>query len=416
MPKHHKILLILFILSLPLTAGNRFEFSGYFKNFSTLLIQPAFKAGTETQRETDMAAVNNRLRLQLRIEPFNWLYLDAAYDISPRIQDSRLFNPDAFSFGIEPISYRFDDFASRIYPGSDATPESFGLFHNLDRFFLTLKLKFADIYLGRQAVAWGSAHIINPTDIIAPFSFNELDTEERRGVDALRVRIPLGTLDELDFGYVAGEDFDKDKSAFFLRGKTYLLKTDLSLLVVDFREHLLIGVDLSRSLAGASIWLEMAYVSPYFFNQEQVEAKDYFRASLGLDYNFRNGIYAFVEYHFSSAGANQPELYLDLLDAPAYRDGSVYLLGRHYLGLGVSKQITGLITSTLFLLANLDDPSMSFSPQFEYNIAENIYLAAGAYIGLGEKPEILPDDESTLLHSEFGAYPDMFYFSFRIYF
>jgi len=120
--------------------------------------------------------------------------------------------------------------------------------------------------VGRQAIAWGNARIINPTDIIAPFSFNELDTEERRGVDAVRVRIPLGMMDELDLGVVAGRDFNRDRSAFFIRGKTYLLKTDLSLLMTGFRKHLMIGFDLSRSVGGAGIWLEAAHVSPFFSN------------------------------------------------------------------------------------------------------------------------------------------------------
>ncbi len=419
MQRPWKILIVLLLIALPASAENPFEISGYVKNFSTLLIQPRYQMGDESLKDPDMGAVNNRLRIQIRYKPAEWFSLHTAYDIYPRIQDSRLFNQDIYSFGIEPLDYRFADFPSQIYPRSDITPESFGLFQNLDRFYVTLKFKFGDIFLGRQAIAWGSARIINPTDVIAPFSFNELDTEERRGVDALRVRIPLGMMDELDIGFVAGDDFRGDKSAFFLRGKTYLLKTDLSLLLMSFRENLLIGFDLSRAVGGASIWLEMAYVSPDFFNSEPEKEDPYFRASFGLDFNFRGGVYTFVEYHYSSAGENQAENYLNILDSPAFRDGAVYLLGKHYLGLGITKQITGLITATGFLLANLSDLSLSFSPQVEYNIAENIYIAAGAYIGVGKKPEYVPnplEENSPLLHSEFGAYPDMVYTSFRFYF
>jgi hypothetical protein len=407
---------LLVILCLPAAARSRLEFSGCFKSFSTLLLQPSFKIGTDSRREADMAAVNNRLRIQLQFNPASWLSLNAAYDISPRIQDSRLFHPGASSFGSEPPGYRLDDLPSRIYPRSDIIPESFGLYQNLDRFYLEFRLKFADISLGRQAIAWGSGHIVNPTDIIAPFSFNELDTEERPGVDAVRVRIPLGILDELDFGCVAGEQFSMGKSAIFLRGKTYFLKTDVSLLAMAFREHLLLGIDLSRSLAGAGLWLEMAVVSPNSFEHDPPEVKDYFRASLGVDFNFRGSLYTFIEYHYSSAGAAQAENSIERLASPAFREGAVYLLGRHYLGLGVRKPISGLVTATGFLLANLDDPSLTVSPQLEYNIAENIYIAAGAYLGLGQNPEILPGDGSSLLHSEFGAYPDTVYASFRIYF
>jgi ribosomal protein S27E len=50
-----------------------------------------------------------------------------------------------------------------------------------------------------------------------------------------------------------------------------------------------------------------------------------------------------------------------------------------------------------------------FAPSVDYNIAQNIYLAGGAYLGLGKRPEILPTMSplaGTLFHSEFGAYPD----------
>ena len=53
-----------------------------------------------------------------------------------------------------------------------------------------------------QAIAWGSAFVINPTDVIAPYVYNALDQEERYGVDALRVRVPTGALSETDLGYV----------------------------------------------------------------------------------------------------------------------------------------------------------------------------------------------------------------------
>ncbi len=407
---------LLAMLCLPAPGQGRFEFSGYFKNFSTLVLPPSFETGTGSRRDAEMAAVNNRLRIQFKLFPLRWLSLDAAYDISPRIQDSRLYRPNAFFLGIEPPGYRFNDFPERLYPGADITPESFALFHNLDRLCLKLKLKFADVELGRQAIAWGSAHIINPTDVIAPFGFNELDSEERRGVDAIRVRIPLGLMDELDFGYVAGKDFSGDKGVFFIRGKTNLLNTDVSLLLMAFRQQLLLGFDFSRSLAGAGIWLETAYVSTNFFKPGPPQSSEYFRASLGLDYNFRSGFYVFLEYHFSSAGKVRAENYQELTSAPAFREGAVYLLGRHYLGLGVSKPISGLISASVLLLANLNDSSLIFAPQMEYNIAENIYLAAGAYLGSGKNSELAEADGSLRLHSEFGAYPGMVFTSFRIYF
>lgn len=410
----------LLLLYLHVWPEERLSAGGYYKNFSILFMLPAYKLADTTLNDPDVGAVNNRVRLKLVLHPSSKLSFHLAYDLSPRVQDPSLFEENIFFAGLKPLEYRFSDFRDRIYPEPGDPAVSFGLFHNLDRFFMTIKTEFADIFVGRQAIAWGSARVINPTDIIAPFSFNELDIEERLGVDAIRLRIPLGMMDELDAGFVAGKDFDSDKNAFFLRGKIYKFQTDISVLLIGFRKHLLIGVDLARSLGGAGFWLETAYVIPdYFRETKKQKEKNYFRGSIGLDYNLNSKTYGFLEYHFNSAGKNQPEDYTSLFDLSAYQDGSVYFMGKHYLNVGSIYQLSALMPVTGLLIFNLSDRSLILSPILEYNIAENIYLAAGAYIGLGKNPEIVLDSLAShplLLRSEFGTYPDLLFTSFRFYF
>jgi len=403
-----------------LWSQNSFSISGYYKNFSILFMLPAYKAAETTINEPDMGAVNNRLRFKLNLNLSSQLSFYFAYDFSSRIQDPSLFREDVFTGGFQPLEYRFSDFCDRLYPKSRVSVSSFGLFQNLDRLVVTIKTPYADIFVGRQAIAWGSSRVINPTDIIAPFAFNELDKEERRGVDGLRVRFPLGMMDELDVGFVAGKNFNSDKNAFFLRAKIYKLKTDISVLLIAFRKHLLLGIDMARALGGAGFWLEAAYVIPDFFREEKTKNnKNYLRTSAGLDYNLNSKTYGFVEYHFNSAGSNQPSTYNTLFSSAAYRDGSVYLMGKHYLNLGSTYQLTGLVSLTGLLIANLSDQSLIFSPFLEYNIAENIYLSGGAYIGLGKKAELtsgLSTSKLPLFRSEFGSYPDMIFTSVRVYF
>lgn len=420
MKKSFCFCVILLFLSLQVWPEERISLRGYYKNFSILFMPPAYKLSDTTVSDPDIGAVNNRVRIKLTFHPSNKISFHFAYDLSSRIQDPSLFEEDIFFAGLKPLEYRLSDFRDRVYPEPGDPAVSFGLFHNLDRFFMTIKTAFADIFVGRQAIAWGSARVINPTDIIAPFSFNELDKEERRGVDAIRVRVPLGIMDELDMGFVAGKNFDSEKNAFFLRGKIYKFQTDMSLLLIAFRKHLLIGVDLARALGGAGFWLETSYVIPdYFRETKNSKDKNYLRASIGLDYNLNPKTYGFLEYHFNSAGKNQPEDYTSLFDSPAYQDGSVYLMGKHYLNIGSTYQLSALIPVTGLLIFNLSDRSLILSPFLEYNIAENIYLAAGAYIGLGKNPEIVFGPlipRPLLLFSEFGTYPDMLFTSFRVYF
>jgi hypothetical protein len=381
---------------------------------------PEYKIQESSISEPDLGSVNNRIRFKIDFQPSDRLSFHLAYDLSAKIQDPLLFEEGAF-FNLWGLpEYRFDDFRDRLYPKPGDPVSSFGLCQNLDRFYVTLETDFADIFLGRQPIAWGSARFVNPTDIIAPFSFNELDKEERLGVDAIRLRIPLGMMDELDLGFVAGEKFKSANNAFFLRGKTYLFRTDITAILLGFRNHVLIGMDIARAIGGAGFWLESAFVIPDFFreNRDPIE-KEYFRASVGMDYNLNNKTYGFFEYHFNSPGENQPEKYANLIPTSAYQDGAVYLLGKHYLNLGCIYQLTPLIPFTTMIILNLSDWSVVLSPTFEYNIAENIYLAAGAYIGLGKSPEIAINSLNsvpTRYRSEFGAYPDMIYTSFRIYF
>jgi hypothetical protein len=414
------LLVFAIALAAPVRSEDGLSFGGYFKNFSLLLLPPSALSGTATIDRPDMGAVDNRLRLELACRPSDRVSFDAAYAVSARIEDSRLFSGGLFYPGLELADYRLADVRDRLYPGPGVSPGSFGLYQNLDRFAVTIRTGAADIILGRQAVAWGSARVINPTDILAPFAFNELDKEERTGVDALRVRIPLGAMEELDVGIVAGDRLQARRNAFFLRGKFRALETDVSALAMAFRGHLLLGLDLARSIGGAGAWLEAAYVAPEVFLRDGEADDGYVRASAGVEYNFGPKAYGFAEYHFSSAGEREPESYLaSIATATAYRDGAVYFLGRHYMSLGLTTRITPLLPFTGLVIANLGDLSLVLAPSVEYNIAQNIYLAGGAYIGVGKKPEIPAGDPGAapdLLHSEFGSYPDMLYASFRIYF
>ena len=101
---------------------------------------------------------------------------------------------------------------------------------------------------------------------------------------------------------------------------------------------------------------------------------------------------------------------------PAYTEGSVYLMGRHYLIPGITYQLNPLITFTGQSLINLADRSIFAAPQAEYNIASDFYLGAGAFISLGRKPAANGEGTPGILRSEFGAYPNIYFASFRYYF
>lgn len=400
--------------------GETVSFSGSVKSFFSLYTFSQRSAAWFGLGPQTLASLNNRLRFKLGASPAEFLDFEIAYELGPKVQAPDLFNLDPLGTSPSPGEYRATDFRTWLYPAHSEPTGSFGLAQNLDRFSFTLKFPAADLTVGRQVVAWGGARIINPTDVILPFSFNELDKEERTGVDAVRLRIPLGTLSELDTGVVLGRGFSLKDGAAFLRGRFSLAGTDAALLLLGFKRHLLIGVDLARTVGGASLWLEGAYVKAGAFQLEPDPSdRDYFRLSCGADHGLGKNSYVFVEYHFNSAGGRAASDYAGQTTTAAYRDGAVYLLGRHYLGAGLNTQLTPLLPVTGLVLWNVGDGSLTAFIQGEYNVAENIYLAAGFQIGGGRRPEV-PVDPLPLpglgIRSEFGLYPDLFFAAFRIYF
>jgi hypothetical protein len=404
-----------------LLASDDISINGYYKNYFTALDRGEMENLPSTQYHPLIGAVYNRLRTKVFIWINHRASLTFAYDFSPRVQDHSLFEEQILDLGFTPQSYRVTDLDARLYPDPDDTVRNFAIFQNLDRICLTINTRWADIYLGRQAIAWGSARVINPTDVIVPFAFNELDVEDRIGVDAVRIRVPIGTMEEIDAGWAFGDDFEFENSAMFLRTRLYYRRTDITLLAVGFRENLLTGLNLAGSFGGAGFWLEGAYVFVDALNSDRSGNQgDYFRSSAGLDYILRDGTYLFAEYHFNQAGANDADDYLSRFKETAYSEGAVYLLGRHYLSPGASCQITPLVTVTGEAIINLTDQSSFLTPQIEYNIAEDIYLSGGAYLGFGKGIGVSSLDyfpyPRPYLQSEFGAYPDMYFASFRIYF
>lgn len=406
MKRIHSLLFCILLTHLFNAAQAEFNAGGYYKNFFT-----TYKS--TYANDPIMSAVVNRLRFNLSYAPADAFSLNLAYDFAPRVQDSTLFSQSPFAIGVASSKYRISDFDSRLYPSQNEQVGNVGIYHNLDRASMQFSTSFADITIGRDAIAWGSARTINPTDVIAPYTYDQLDTEDRVGVDAIRIRIPVGILGEIDTGYVIGSDFKFNKSAFFLRTQLNAAETDYSVLLLEYQRDLLIGLDITRGIGGAGFWLESAYVFSNMFYDEPTESVNYLRSSIGFDYSFGGETYAFIEYHYNGAGTIKPEDFLENVEQPAYSRGSVYLLGVHYLAPGVTHQITPLISCSGQMLFNLNDTSAWFVSQIGYNIAEDIHISVGGLFNIGKPPK---DNDPTQFQSEFGFYPNLVYSSIWIYF
>lgn len=409
----YRAVIFFFLFPLHLVAFDHLTINGYYKNFFTVIKFSDYDKNTQVLRKSQFFSDINRFRLKFVYELNSCYSFHASYDGIYIIQDPSLFDRDFLIPGVHTTDtqqYRIGNIDPRIYPAKDHDIGSSGMYQNLDRFFLRLENSWGDTYIGRQAIAWGSARVVNPTDIIVPFQFNALDTEERIGVDSIRMRIPTGSMSEIDIGFVAGEEFKSKTSAIFIRSKTALYSKDISFILIDFRKHLLGGFDIAGSLGGAGFWFENAYVWTNTFNTDERRKKDdYYRGSLGCDYTFTEKMYGFIELHYSQAGEGKPRDYISRKTIIPYTQGAVYLLGTWYGAPGITYQITPLVLINGYVLWNINDDSVSVTPGLEYNVAEDMYVSCGAYVGLGRS-------SGNDLQSEFGSYTDIYFASFKIYF
>ncbi|MCK4807151.1 MAG: hypothetical protein KAT09_05875 [Candidatus Aegiribacteria sp.] len=308
--------------------------------------------------------------------------------------------------------FRLADPNSRIFPSTWNGDESFSILHDIDRLNIGVRTSFSTLTLGRQAVYWGVAKSVSPTDFIAPFQYGTLDTEYRTGVDAARSVFPIGMMSELDAGYLFGKDARFSDSGCWLRGRFYLFRTDATLLAACFRENLMIGGSLNRSIGGGTGWVECAFVSTGFFSNNRNE-ETYWSLSAGYDRSWLNAaLYGFLEYHFNSPGADDPQDYSYVLSGSACRNGGIYLLGKHYLSPGTSWTVTPLLNFTGQALVNLTDGSAYLSMNGEYSISQNTVIKAGIARGLGS----ISNDPAGDAGSEFGTWPGYYFLSAGYYF
>ncbi len=381
---------------------------GYLKTYLYSVEPAAVRGWPAPQADGAYAASENKFRLKAYWDGGR-LKAEGAYELifTARHPELAAARPLTAGYG-----YRTGD-TGALLSGSAGDPPV--LVQNLDRAFITWSPPAFDLYAGRQPLAFGSGRAVNPTDILAPYPYGTIDTEERRGVDALRLKVPAGEMGELDAGWLPGSDWSPAGAAGFLRARGIAAGADIKLVSVVFRENLMAGADIERHLGGAMLRAEAAQVWAGSFGDRE-SRDDFFRLTAGAEYNFQllDGTDAWLEYHYNGAGAGEPAGYTALAGRTAYREANVYLLGRHYLAAGAGAALSPLVYAGAGVLVNLDDRSFYATPSVEWNAADDIYVAAGVLLPSG--PHARFDGSAAVPASEFGLSDRSLYASIRLYF
>jgi hypothetical protein len=353
------------------------ELSGYYKN---LLIRSA-TLSTFPDRTTYLVN-KNRLRLHANGDIGENIYYDIQYDNEIYLGNYLDTNQFAFQKKLEPDT-EWD--LEHTYMDDESV---YGK-HLLYRAFLTATLSSADIRIGRQRITWGTAMLWNPMDILNPFNPVQLERQERQGIDAIMVDWNYGALSRVSAVYAKQRSGDSRA----MRWLSHFTGTDISLMLGEFRDNKVGGLDFASQIDEIGIRGEMTFT-------DTTDGDTYVQSVVGFDYTFPSTLSFNVEAYYNGKGSSRTVDY----DFSRLLTGKAQSLAKHYLGGYVGYDITPLLQSRNYLICNLDDRSMFLAPSLTYSISDNTEGVAGIQIYKGDSD------------SEFGLLENIYYFQIQHYF
>lgn len=345
----------------------------------------------------DLALVVERLRLSGELYLGEWVYMEGGWDVLPIIGASQTIGSLATPTG---GAQRLVDFDAALYSPSAQT---WTLRHNLDRLFVRVGDARFMASVGRQALNHGSARMFPGSDLFAPFSPGTIDTEFKRGVDALRLTWALDDTQELEFLAVANGT-DAARSLYFMRWrKSFELGMDLSILAGMSYATPTLAVDVTGDLWGATWYVDSTARLNADLHDEAAESM--VRATAGLSYQLELGLNLTVEAHYNSLGGAPP--YADALYTPGVvqRAGEVVFLAPYYAGLGLGYTLSPLTQLGLSYIQNLRDGSGLVSANLAYDFAQEVSMGLSILAPIGARPSLDLAAQRLKLESEFGAFP-----------
>jgi len=369
---------LLVFLSLKTTMAAEIALSGYLKKYFIVSKTSAF-----FPPEKSYLLDFNRFRFQFDGTVSDSVSFNVQYDNEILLGDYLQTNEFIFGFENRQPDTRFD--LQQNYLDNKAI---FGR-HRVYRAYVDIALPQIDLRVGRQRIAWGTAMMWNPMDILNPFDPIQLERQEREGIDAALLDWNLGDLSRLSLVYASQLSGDSGAA----RWRTNVNEFDFSLMAGQFRGDTIGGFDFAGQILNMGIRGEVT-------RTESVNYGVFTRAVVGADYTFANTLSFNVELYFNGEGK------ADVLEYQFARlfSGEIQSLARRYAGLYMSYEFTPLLTWNSFLIANLDDGSIFSSPNLVYSVSDNAELAVGLQSFTGDEG------------GEFSGFNNVYYIQFQLFY
>lgn len=288
-------------------------------------------------------------------------------------------------------------------PDMSGFPYTFQDTMYIDNMFLQLFSRRFRLTLGKQQISPGTGYVWNPTDI-----FNVKDimdpAYEQTGVTAIGLDIYPMAGNSIFLAVQPKKDIDHTTWYGRIRQTAGML--DLSLNAARYAwsesgllsgelipwtrtwQRFMTGVAFSAEIAGIGVHGEYAYnhltsldfhitsqdgLIPYILPDDVsrfTSGGDYTEFLAGIDYTFENSLYILAEYFHSDFGKKNDELVFN--DFLQYLSGTTRSMNRDYLFFQAMFPVTDLITSTAFVISNLNDKSNVLNFQVSTTLGNNV--------------------------------------------
>lgn len=362
-------MMFVFVADCALADDEAVMFKGYYKN---LLMH----ARTVFPHAESYTLDLNRLRLEVRGRPADWLGYEVQYDNEALLGSYLDTAQFAQLKAVRPSTY-WD--MQRNYVDN----KSLLMRHRIHRGFVSLNTAAVDAYLGRQRIAWGSGRMWNPTDLFNPYNPAQIERDERTGVDAVLVEKNFSALSRLSIAYAPQRNTPSSRA---VRYRSNISGTDMALMAGEFRDSRVTGLEFAGRIGDAGVYGEAARTKP--------AAGDAFtRSVLGAEYAFENTLTIGAEYYLNGEGTTQRSRY----DFVRMFAGQIQNVARHYTSAHLRYDVTPLLRSENYLIFNHDDASRFFAPSLVYSLSTNWDAAAGVQLFSGDAD------------SEYGRFYDVYY-------
>lgn len=252
---------------------------------------------------------------------------------------------------------------------------SYFLYSNIDRAYLTLRKRRYTLAVGKQRINWGKSYVWNPNDIFNAYSFFDFDYEERRGTNAVLFKYLTSPSSSLELASDVNNSFDS--LTFAAKYNFSRWEYDFHVLSGKYLTDYFLGFGWAGQIKSAGIKGEVTYFEPYKPDNDDSQLV----ADISLDYTFPSTLALRFEGIFNSnptEGGGQ-----NILLAPATAKTLTF---NHWSVFGsVSYDITPLIIFNLNSIYYIDDQSFFINPNLTISLNKNTEFLLASQIFNGSK-------------------------------